>query len=223
MRARFLRTRIVALRWWCVAMCLGAVAAIAATAVAAAAPEERLVDLPPFDLVVLDEANGNAALQVEPLELPGRRIPAVREGDLPIRLVTDPTHLLEVPWANVVEVRFFEDMLLAEAKREVLNMAAGGYHPPLPEKIYAAGRDALAALRVGIFMMKEGCYITEHEAVMANQLAKVMTGGEWSRPAWVDEQYILDLEREAFLSLCGEEKTQARMWNVLQTGKVIRN
>jgi 3-hydroxyacyl-CoA dehydrogenase len=115
------------------------------------------------------------------------------------------------------------DHLLAEAKREVLNLAAGGYHPPLPEKIFAAGRDALAALRVAIFMMKEGCYITEHEAVMANQLAKVMTGGEWSRPAWVDEQYILDLEREAFLSLCGEEKTQARMWNVLQTGRVIRN
>jgi 3-hydroxyacyl-CoA dehydrogenase len=50
-----------------------------------------------------------------------------------------------------------------------------------------------------------------------------MTGGELSSPAWVDEQYILDLEREAFLSLCGEEKTQQRMWNLLQTGKVLRN
>jgi 3-hydroxyacyl-CoA dehydrogenase len=115
------------------------------------------------------------------------------------------------------------DHLLAEAKREVLSMVAGGYRPPVPEKIYAAGRDALAALRVAIFMMKEGCFITEHEAVMANRLANVMTGGELSRPAWVDEQYILDLEREAFLSLCGEEKTQARMWNMLQTGKVLRN
>lgn len=113
--------------------------------------------------------------------------------------------------------------LLAEAKREVLDMADGGYRPPLPEKIYAAGRDALAALRVGIFMMKEGCYITAYEAEIAQKLATVMTGGELSKPAWVDEQYILDLEREAFLSLCGDERTQARMMNLLQTGKVLRN
>ena len=53
--------------------------------------------------------------------------------------------------------------------------------------------------------------------------AYVMTGGELSKPAWVDEQYILDLEREAFLSLCGEEKTQARMWSLLNTGKPLRN
>ncbi len=115
------------------------------------------------------------------------------------------------------------DLLLTEARQEVLNLAAAGYQPPLPEKIYAAGRDGLAALRVGIYMMKEGRYITEHEAKIANRLAYVMAGGEISQPAWVDEQYILDLEREAFLSLCGEEKTQQRMWNLLQTGKVLRN
>jgi 3-hydroxyacyl-CoA dehydrogenase len=115
------------------------------------------------------------------------------------------------------------DFLLAEAKKEVLSMIAAGYHPPLPEKIYAAGRDALAALRVGIFMMKEGGYITGYEAQIANKLANVMTGGEISRPTWVDEQYILDLEREAFLSLCGEEKSQERMWSLVETGKRIRN
>jgi len=115
------------------------------------------------------------------------------------------------------------DYLIAEAKREALHMAHSGYAPPLPEKIYAAGRDYLAALRVGIHMMKEGCYITEYEAVMANQLANVMTGGELSQPAWVDEQYFLDLEREAFLSLCGEEKTRERIWTFLQSGKRIRN
>ena len=89
--------------------------------------------------------------------------------------------------------------------------------------IFAAGRDGLSALRVGIYMMKEGKYITEYEKVIAGQLAKVMTGGELSRPTWVSEQYLLDLEREAFLSLCGNEKTQARMWNLLQTGKPLRN
>ncbi|MDD2696250.1 MAG: enoyl-CoA hydratase/isomerase family protein, partial [Anaerolineales bacterium] len=113
--------------------------------------------------------------------------------------------------------------LLAEAKAEVLHMVATGYHPPLPEKVYAAGRDALAAMRVGAYMMQKGGYITEHELLMAGKLAYIMTGGELSQPTWVDEQYILDLEREAFLSLCGEEKTQQRMWNILQTGKVLRN
>ena len=116
-----------------------------------------------------------------------------------------------------------KDSLLAEAKKEVLHMAVTGYHPPLPEKIYAAGRDALGALRVAIHMMKEGKYITEYESHMAGKLANVMTGGDISRPTWVDEQYILDLEREAFISLCGEEKTRQRMINMLQTGKPLRN
>ncbi len=113
--------------------------------------------------------------------------------------------------------------LLSEAKKEVLHLAGCGYAPPIPEQIFAAGRDALAALRVGIHMMKEGGYITAYEAHIAGKLAYVLTGGEISAPAWVSEQYILDLERDAFLSLCGEEKTQQRMWNLLQTGKVLRN
>ena len=113
--------------------------------------------------------------------------------------------------------------LLTEAKREVLHMAASGFTPPAPELVYAAGRDALAALRVGIHMMAEGKFITEYEKEIAGKLAYVMTGGELSRPTWVPEQYILDLEREAFLSLCGNEKTQKRMWNLLQTGKPLRN
>jgi 3-hydroxyacyl-CoA dehydrogenase len=113
--------------------------------------------------------------------------------------------------------------LLAEAKKEVLNMVNSGYVAPLPEKIYAAGRDGLAALKVGIFMFQEGKFMTDHDALIVNKAAHVMTGGEISRPSWVDEQYILDLEREAFLSLCGEEKTQERMWNLLRTGKPLRN
>jgi 3-hydroxyacyl-CoA dehydrogenase len=114
-------------------------------------------------------------------------------------------------------------LLLSEAKKEVLHLAAIGYHPPMPERIYAAGRDALGAMRVAIHMMKEGKYITEYEAHMAGKLANVMTGGGLSHPTWVDEQYILDLEREAFISLCGEEKTRARMVAMLQTGKPLRN
>jgi 3-hydroxyacyl-CoA dehydrogenase len=115
------------------------------------------------------------------------------------------------------------DHLLEEAKREVVHMAEAGYHPPAPELIYAGGREALAALRIGAWTYKEGKYITEYDAVIAGKLANVLSGGDLSRPTWVSEQYILDLEREAFLSLCGEEKTQARLFNMLQTSKPLRN
>lgn len=113
--------------------------------------------------------------------------------------------------------------LIAEAKKEVLHLVDAGYHAPLPEKIYAAGRDALAALQVGIFMFKEARQITEYDAVIARKLACVLAGGELSRPTWVDEQYILDMERDAFLSLCGEPKTQERIMTYFQTGKPARN
>jgi len=113
--------------------------------------------------------------------------------------------------------------LLAEAKKEVLHMVAAGYKPPAPELIYAAGRDALAAIRIGAWMFKEGQYITQYDHHVSGKLAYIMCGGELTRSQWVSEQYILDLEREAILSLFGEEKTQARMWSILQTGKPLRN
>ena len=115
------------------------------------------------------------------------------------------------------------DHLLTEAKKEVIHLAASGYKPPAPELIYAPGRDMYGAMKVGAWSFKEGNYITEYDAQIATKLAYVMAGGELSRPTWVSEQYILDLEREAFLSLCGEEKTQARMWSLLQTGRPLRN
>ena len=113
--------------------------------------------------------------------------------------------------------------LLTEAKREVLHMSAVGYKPPAPELIYAAGRDMYGAMKIGAWSFKEGKYITDYDAHIATKLAYIMAGGELTKPQWVSEQYILDLEREAFLSLCGEEKTQARMWSLLQTGKPLRN
>lgn len=115
------------------------------------------------------------------------------------------------------------DHLLTEAKKEAIHMAASGYKPPAPELIYAPGRDMYGAMKIGAWSFKEGKYITEYDSHIATKLAYVMAGGELSKPQWVSEQYILDLEREAFLSLCGEEKTQARMWSLLQTGKPLRN
>jgi len=115
------------------------------------------------------------------------------------------------------------DHLIAEAKKEALHMADTGWHPPIPEKIYAGGRDLLAALRAGLFGFSQGGYITEHETLIGEKAIYVMAGGEHSQPTWVEEQYILDLEREAFLSLCGEEKTQERMFAIIDKGKPIRN
>jgi len=115
------------------------------------------------------------------------------------------------------------DLLIAEAKKEVLHMVSSAYSPPIPEKIYAAGRDALSALKVAVHMMREGQYISDHDKLIAEKIGYVLTGGELSQPTWVDEQYILDLEREAFLSLVGTQKTQERMWHMLQTNKPLRN
>jgi 3-hydroxyacyl-CoA dehydrogenase len=115
------------------------------------------------------------------------------------------------------------DHLLTEAKREVLHMSASGYKPPIPELIYAAGSDMYGAMKIGAWSFKAGKYITDYDAHIATKLAYIMAGGELTKAQWVSEQYILDLEREAFLSLCGEEKTQARMWSLLQTGKPLRN
>jgi 3-hydroxyacyl-CoA dehydrogenase len=115
------------------------------------------------------------------------------------------------------------ERLLPEAKREILHMVATGYHPPAPEMIYASGRDALGALQVAAWVIKAGKHMTEYDHHIVGKLAQVMCGGEITSPQWVSEQFILDLEREAFLSLCGEEKTQARMWSILQTGKTLRN
>jgi len=115
------------------------------------------------------------------------------------------------------------DHLLTEAKKEVLHMANTGYAPPAPELIYAAGPDIEGAVRIVAQGFADGNYISEHDLLIAHKMAYVLTGGRLSKPQWVSEQYILDLEREAFLSLCGEEKTQARMWSILNTGKPLRN
>jgi 3-hydroxyacyl-CoA dehydrogenase len=116
------------------------------------------------------------------------------------------------------------DYMIAQAKQEVVNLAAQNYRPPMRGKIiYAAGERMLAALRVAIYSMRQGNYISEYDALVGNKLAYVLCGGDITSPTWVDEQYILDLEREAFISLCGEEKTRERIWHFLSTGKPLRN
>ena len=115
------------------------------------------------------------------------------------------------------------DHRLAQAKARALQLVAVGAPPPEAEKIYAAGRDTLFALKLGVQGFVWGNYASEHDQLISNKLAHVLTGGDLSTSTWVDPWYILDLEREAFLSLLGEEKTRERMTHMLTTGKPLRN
>ena len=114
--------------------------------------------------------------------------------------------------------------LLADAKERVLELYNAGYTQPSERKdIKVLGRTALAAFEAGIGGMTYGAYISEHDAKIAKKLAYVMAGGALSGPAYVSEQYLLDLEREAFLSLTGEPKTLERIHSILFKGKPLRN
>jgi 3-hydroxyacyl-CoA dehydrogenase len=114
------------------------------------------------------------------------------------------------------------DHLLGEAKR-VAQALAVNYTPRQVGQVWAAGRDVYAALLLGIEGFREGHYATDYDAHISRKLAYVLTGGAISEPGWVPEQYILDLEREAFLSLVTEPKTMERISHMLQFNKPLRN
>jgi 3-hydroxyacyl-CoA dehydrogenase len=116
------------------------------------------------------------------------------------------------------------ERLLVDAKHFARSIADAGYAPPLPRTdIPAPGENALATLKLGVYMMRQGEYISDHDAKVANWVAYVMCGGSITPGTLVSEQYLLDLEREGFLSLCGEKKTQERIAFTLKTGKPLRN
>jgi 3-hydroxyacyl-CoA dehydrogenase len=114
--------------------------------------------------------------------------------------------------------------LLAEAKAECLELANAGYTQPVKRKnIRVLGKQALGLAYLGANSMLSGHYISEHDAKISQKLAWVLCGGDLSQPTMVSEKYLLDLEREAFLSLCGEKKTLERIQSILNGGKILRN
>jgi len=116
------------------------------------------------------------------------------------------------------------ERVLADAKARALELVRAGYEPPQPRTdIPAPGENVLAALRLGVHIMRQGEYISDHEVKIATKVAEVLCGGNVTPGTPVSEQYILDLEREAFKSLCGERKTQERIQYTLKTGKTLRN
>ncbi|AQW99412.1 3-hydroxyacyl-CoA dehydrogenase [Elizabethkingia anophelis] len=112
---------------------------------------------------------------------------------------------------------------IAEAKQVALQLAEQGYTQPIKEKVKVLGQDALGMFYVGTDQMLAGRYISEHDKKIADKLGFVMAGGNLSEATDVSEQYLLNLEREAFLSLCGERKTLERIQYMLQNGKPLRN
>ncbi|KRE46769.1 3-hydroxyacyl-CoA dehydrogenase/enoyl-CoA hydratase family protein [Paenibacillus sp. Soil522] len=116
-----------------------------------------------------------------------------------------------------------QEARMAEAKRAVLELDRAGYSPQAEGRIRVAGREGNAVLKVAVQAMRLSGHISEHDALIAGKLGSVLAGGDIQPGAEVSEQYLLDLECEAFLSLCGERKTQERMSHMLATGKPLRN
>jgi 3-hydroxyacyl-CoA dehydrogenase len=121
------------------------------------------------------------------------------------------------------QVAMNRDRQIADAKEIALAMVRAGYHAPAPAEIRVLGEEFYATARLAIHMMMRGEYATEYDGVVARKLAYVLAGGGITASQNVPEQYVLDLEREAFVSLCGERKTQERIAHTLKTGKPLRN
>jgi 3-hydroxyacyl-CoA dehydrogenase len=116
------------------------------------------------------------------------------------------------------------ERVLSDAKTRALELARAGYEPPVPRTdIPAPGENLLATLKMGVHMMRQGDFVTDYEVKLGGKIAEVLCGGNVTPGTPVSEQYILDLEREGFKSLCGEKKTQERIQYTLKTGKTLRN
>ena len=123
------------------------------------------------------------------------------------------------------------DRLLADAKQTALALALGGWRPAASSwqegaqttQIKVLGESFLVAAKMAIHLMVRGGYASDYDAHVARKLANILAGGALSAPQFVSEQYVLDLEREAFVSLCGEKQTQQRIAHTLKTGKPLRN
>jgi 3-hydroxyacyl-CoA dehydrogenase len=126
--------------------------------------------------------------------------------------------------SNSDRITMNRERVLSDAKARALELAKAGYEPPVMRtEIPAPGENILAALKMGVYLMRQGGFISDHEQKLGTTIAEVLCGGNITPGTPVSEQYLLDLEREAFKSLCGEKKTQERIQFTLKTGKTLRN
>ena len=156
------------------------------------------------------------------------RLPTLKERYLNIGMAKVATSAqeaieLDLLLKNKDKITIGRNRLISDAKLAALNLANQGYTQPISKKIKVLGEEGLGMFMVGSHSMHAAGYITEHEKLMSEKLAYVICGGDLSSPTLVSEQYLLDLEREAFLSLCGERKTLERIEHMLKKGKPLRN
>ena len=220
-------------------MCLGGGAEVALHAAARQAHIELYMGLVETSVGLLPAGGGCKEMTLRAIEIAnavrsGHRSDSVEMHDT-MRTVFETIAMAKVS-SSAVESRKLHLMreadgismnrerLLTEAKSEAARLADAGYVPPLPRTdIPAPGEGMLANLKLGIHMMREAEFISDHDVKIARQVAHVLCGGAVTPGTRVTEQYFLDLEREAFLSLCGEPKTVERITATLKTGKPLRN
>ena len=220
-------------------MCLGGGAEVALHAAARQAHIELYMGLVETSVGLLPAGGGCKEMTLRAIEIAnavrsGHRSDSVEMHDT-MRTVFETIAMAKVS-SSAVESRKLHLMreadgismnrerLLTDAKSEAARLADAGYVPPLPRTdIPAPGEGMLANLKLGIHMMREAEFISDHDVKIARQVAHVLCGGAVTPGTRVTEQYFLDLEREAFLSLCGEPKTVERITATLKTGKPLRN
>ena len=196
------------------------------------AAAETYIGLVEFGVGVIPGGGGSKELTLrasDTYQKDDLEINRLRENFLTIAMAKVSTSAYEAYDTNILQkgkdiVVVNPDRQLAIAKQHALLMAENGYTKPIQRTdIKVLGKQALGAFYVGTDQMVAGNYISEHDRKIANKLAYVMAGGDLSEPTLVSEQYLLDLEREAFLSLTGERKTLERLEQMLKTGKPLRN
>ena len=153
---------------------------------------------------------------------------AVKRAFETIALAKTSTSAVEARSLGIIapadRITMNRERLLLDAKEQAAALAGAGYTAPQPRtQIPAPGAGVLAALETGAFLMGEAGYASEHDQKVARWAAYILAGGRVTAGTPISEQYLLDLEREAFLSLCGERKTQERIAFTLKTGKPLRN
>jgi 3-hydroxyacyl-CoA dehydrogenase len=196
------------------------------------AAAETYIGLVEFGVGVIPGGGGSKELTLrasDTYQKDDLEINRLRENFLTIAMAKVSTSAYEAYDTNILQkgkdiVVVNPDRQLAIAKQHALLMAENGYTKPIQRTdIKVLGKQALGAFYAGTDQMVAGNYISEHDKKIANKLAYVMAGGDLSEASYVSEQYLLDLEREAFLSLTGERKTLERLEQMIKTGKPLRN
>ncbi|MCA8962273.1 MAG: enoyl-CoA hydratase/isomerase family protein, partial [Planctomycetes bacterium] len=163
-----------------------------------------------------------------PTDVPSDRFPFVRrlfETVGMARIGTSAVEAFELGYLRTGDsISMNRHHLIADARNVIVAMQLEGYRPERPRNdIQVVGRDGYYAIRSGLDNMKEGRQITEYDAVVGERLAWILCGGAISEPTAVSEDYLLALERQAFMDLCRDDRTVARMKQLLETGKPLRN